>query len=304
MKKIYTITICFVFALNCKSQQDPQFNLYQFNQMVINPAYAGARDGIAVVGSARQQWSGFDGAPRTSCMSVHAPVFNKKLGVGLTVINDVMGPRNMFAAYGNVAYILKLSDKLKLSAGINAGYNRYQFDFNKLTFKTAEVNTEILQTQTKGILDINSGLYLRSNKFFAGLSLTHMTGPSVYNYSSQNSELNYRLRTHMFFNIGRSFQFNENVIFAPTIMLKASATASGDINLNFFLYKKLWLGVFVRGDYGPGFLMQFNVTHKFRIGYSYDTGLNDARKLGATHEVIIGFDFSEKKSKIISPRFL
>jgi hypothetical protein len=105
--------------------------------------------------------------------------------------------------------------------------------------------------------------------------------------------------------LGKSFKVNDNVIFAPTILLKSSDNSKQmDLNLNFFLYKKLWLGAFIKGGYGPGFLLQYYVTNKFRVAYSYDTGVNNAPQLGASHEVMIGFDFSGTKSKMLSPRFL
>ena len=297
-----------LLACFSKAQQDPQYNLYQFNQLIINPAYAGARDAIAVVASTRNQWTGFNGAPKTSCISVHSPVFNNKLGVGLTMVNDAMGPRNMFGIYGNIAYILKLSAKFNLSFGLNAGFNRFQFDFNKLTFKTNESSSYFNQIQTYNKLDINQGIYLRSSTFFAGLSFTHLFSSDVYNIPSDSagkSDLTYRLRTHMFFTIGNSFKLSDNVIFAPTILLKTAGPAgSMDLNLNFFLFKKLWLGAFYRGGYGPGFLMQYYITDKFRVAYSYDTGLKDARVLGPSHEVMFGFDFSGSKAKVVSPRFL
>ena len=66
------------------AQQDPQFSQYQFNQMVINPAYAGSRDALSAVVNVRQQWSGFDGAPRTQAFSLHGPLKKKRIGLGLS----------------------------------------------------------------------------------------------------------------------------------------------------------------------------------------------------------------------------
>lgn len=310
MKKNYILFLCFAFSLLCKAQQDPQYNLYQFNQMVINPAYAGARDGISVIASVRNQWAGIDGAPRTSCMSVHGPVLNKHVGIGLTVVNDKMGPRNMTGVYGNFAYIAKLSSKFKLSFGLNAGYNRFQFDFNKLTFKDNESTSAayINQLQTYNALDFSSGLYLRSNTFFMGLSSTHLFNPDVYNIkdTAGKSLLSYRLLTHQFFTLGKSFKISDNCIFAPTIMIRqVQGKGNGDLNLNFFLFKKVWLGLLYKGSYGPGFLLQYYITDKFRVAYSYDTGAKDARRLGASHEVMLGIDFAKgNKSKVVSPRFL
>jgi type IX secretion system PorP/SprF family membrane protein len=289
------------------SQQDPQYNLYQFNQLIINPAYAGARDNITVVAAIRNQWAGFEGSPKTSCISVHAPVLNRKLGIGLSMVNDVIGPRQLFAVGGNLAYWLKLSSKWKLSFGVNAGYNRIQFNFDKLKFKNNET-TNIFDNRSYNALDINSGFYLKSNTFFIGLSATHIGAKDLYSYYTPRSTsgiLAYRLRTHIFLTMGKSFVINENFIFAPTIMTKRqNGIATGDLNFNFFIYKKLWLGLFLRDGYGPGFLTQYYISNNFKVGYSFDTGVGGARQLGPSHEVIIGFDFSTVKSKMLSPRFL
>lgn len=306
MRKIYIVLACVLFASGMQAQQDPQYNLYQFNQLVINPAYAGARDGISVVGSVRSQWSGFDGAPRTTALSVHSPILNKNLGVGLTVVRDVMGPRNMTGFYANAAYILKLNQKFKLSFGLNAGYNSYKFDYTQLNFKTTETNSQVYYSQGKGIIDLGTGLYLKSNTFFAGLSITHLNKTTVYDFATGGTnQLMYTLDPHIFFTMGKSFSLNEYVIFAPTIMVRSvTGATNGDLNLNFFLFKKLWLGAFYKGGYGPGFLLQYYITPKLKAGYSFDTGTKSVRHLGPAHEVIISFDFSEIKSKIISPRFL
>ena len=292
-----------------QAQQDPQYNLYQFNQMIINPAYAGARDAIAVIASHRNQWAGFDGAPKTSCLSAHSPFLNRKLGAGITIVSDKMGPRSLFGFYGNAAYILKISNRFKLSFGLNAGYNRFQFDFKELTYKTTEQSINFNQIQTYNKLDINTGFYLRSNTFFVGLSATHLAASDVYHFSTDtgNKSVSYRLRTHTFITIGNSFKINENFIFAPTAMLKSGGgSATGDLNLNFFLFKKLWLGVFGRGGYGPGFLLQYYITNSFRVAYSFDSGGGERRVFGSSHEVMIGYDFagSKNKSKVVSPRFL
>ena len=314
MKTYITLFFAVLFTFSGKAQQDPQYNLYQFNQMVINPAYAGARDGLSVVTSVRKQWTGFDGTPQTSCLSLHGPVLNNKVGVGLTVINDAMGPRNMFGIYGNVAYILKLSSKWKLSFGLNGGYNRFQFNFNQITFKTTENSSFLLQNQTYNKFDINSGFYLRSSTFFIGISASHLYNKSIYNYEitadttggkSGTYNVSYRLRTHLMLNIGRSFKINEDLIFAPTLMIRAiNGKGNSDLNFNFFLYNKLWLGVFFRNTYGAGFLMQYYITNKFRVAYSFDAGGKSARRLGPSNEIMIGFDFSGTKSKMLNPRFL
>ena len=168
--------------------------------------------------------------------------------------------------------------------------------------------SELLQNLTKGTLDINGGLFLRSQTFFMGLSAAHINNPSVYSYdapTANGGKFSYKVRTHLFFTIGNSFVISKDLVFAPTIMVRQVQNDLGaDLNLNFFLFKRLWLGGFYRNGYGPGALMQFYATDKLRLGLSYDTGLSDARKLGSSFEVMVGFDFSGAKSKTINPRFL
>lgn len=307
MKK-YILYLFLLSSLLIKSQQDPQYNLYQFNQMVINPAYAGARNALAVVGTVRNQWVGIDGAPKTNCLSIHAPIANNKLGVGATIINDALGPRVNNGLYGNIAYIMPLNNKWKLSAGIGAGLSMFRFNFNQLQFKSAEINTQLYENQRMSVIDLSAGLFLRTDKFFLGISRTHLSSPSVYRYNNVintvNSTLNYQLKPHTFVTMGKSSMLSENVVFAPSLTLRLIQSGNADVNLNFFLFKKIWLGVFTKSNYGPGFLMQYYITNHLRVGYSYDTGISDARRLGASHEVMIGIDFNTRKAKIVSPRFL
>jgi type IX secretion system PorP/SprF family membrane protein len=308
MKKLYTWLAAAVIVLPVAAQQDAQYNLYQFNQMIINPAYAGARDALSVTAARRQQWVGFDGAPQTTCLSLHAPILNKNLGVGLTVLNDIMGPRNVIGGYANVAYILKLTQQSKLHFGLNAGYNRFQFNFSQLKFQTGESPAELYQNQNIGALDINGGLYYRNKSFFAGVSATHLNDVNLYTYepgTGDSGKVRYRLAMHIFGTIGKSWVLGENLIFAPTILVKqVNGLVAGDVNLNFFISKKLWLGAFYRSGYGPGALLQYYVTKQFKAGYSYDSGLSDARRLGGSHEIMIGFDVNKTKTPLINPRFL
>ncbi len=310
MKK-HNLLTCLLFASICGfGQQDPQYNMYQFNQMIINPAYAGSRDGLSTLASFRQQWAGFTGAPQTICASAHAPIAKKNIGVGLTVIKDAMGPRDVVSAYGNFAYILKLTQKAKLSFGLNAGYNRYQFNYSKINFSTAENNvpTEFASNFNRGTLDVNGGLYFKLPGFFLGVSATHINTPKAYSIDASvgSGKYTYKLGTHFFVTVGKSFVVNKNLVFAPTLMLKQVGNKTGlDLNLNFFIMKKMWLGAFYRNGYGPGALLQYYITDAFRVAYSYDTGLNDARRLGGSHEVMLGFDFAAtKKPRMVTPRFL
>jgi len=315
MKK-YLALIIMGWAAKGFSQQDPQYSLYQFNQMTINPAYAGARDALAAVIDFRKQWVNFPGAPSTFAFSIHKPVLNKKVGIGFNAVNDQIGAKNVTAAYLNFSYIAKLSHRFKLSFGLRAGYSSYRFNFNEVNFQDeSDAALSDLASNNRGAFDMDGGIFLRSNTFFMGLSSTHINHGEVYynSFSQTNSSgqvvdysLAYNLRSHSFFIIGKSFVVNENCLIAPSLLVKRTGDkAMTDLNLNFFVAKKVWFGVFLRQSYGYGALFQVYLNNHLRIGYSYDIGSSGGKgRLGDSHEIMLGYDFLPGKTKTVSPRFL
>ena len=310
------IIFSFVFALASYAQQDPQYSQYQFNQMIINPAYAGTKDALCAIIDIRKQWSGFDGAPSTQSISFHGPLRKKRIGIGFSAYNDAIGPKRVTAAYGNIAYILPITRNLKLSMGVRAGFVNFVFDFNKMNYKDAgEINAVTNISANKLKPDFDAGIFLKSNSFYAGFSATHLNAVYIYNdkISYKNAtgnqleyDLTYKLNTHIFGILSKGFTVGENLVINPTLIYKGTKSLMNiDGNLNFLIKQKLWLGVFYRSDATIGALAQVIVGNNIRIGYSFDTGINKIQKrLGNGHEVMIGFDFNTFKSKMLSPRYL
>ena len=86
---------------NSNAQQLPQFTQYMYNTIAINPAYAGSRGALSIVGLNRNQWGGFDGGPQTQTLSIHSPLRNEKIGLGLSLINDKSGFKNFTYVYAD-----------------------------------------------------------------------------------------------------------------------------------------------------------------------------------------------------------
>lgn len=315
MKKIIYILLFCAILVRVNAQQDPQYSQYLFNQMVINPAYAGSRDALSVVVDARQQWSGFSGAPSTQSFSFHGPLSKKRIGLGFSGYADHIGPKQQVAAYGNVAYILPLSSKLKLSFGLRGGFVNYVFDWSKINYKDQGESNASYGSGSKTKFDMDAGLYLKGNSFYVGFSATHLNGVYVYkdktngvglNYN-QVYDLNYRLVPHLFLVAGKAFQVGNNLVINPTILFKSVPSTAGamDLSLNFLIKQRIWVGVFSRTDQTLGLLTQVYVTDKLRIGYAFDRGMGKVqRNLGNGHEIMLGFDFNTFKSKMLSPRTL
>lgn len=105
----YFILICSFISVCASAQQDPEYTQYMYNTMAVNPAYAGSTGTIeAKISLYRSQWVGMPGAPETQSFSVHSPLRNEKLGLGLSVVNDKIGPSNELYLDGNFSYSLPL----------------------------------------------------------------------------------------------------------------------------------------------------------------------------------------------------
>jgi len=124
----------FVFSLalggvSMIAQQAPMFTHYMDNTLEINPAYAGSRDALTIMALHRSQWTGFKGAPVTQTVTAHAPLENEHIALGVSVINDNIGPSNNTSVFADFAYIVKLTEKSKLAFGLSAGGNIYPGNF-------------------------------------------------------------------------------------------------------------------------------------------------------------------------------
>ena len=120
--KINIIAIVLFSSYSAMSQQLPQFTQYMYNTISINPAYAGSRETLSLVGLHRSQWIGLDGGPTTQTFSIHAPTRNEKVGLGLSFINDELGFENFTYIYGDFSYTINLGEKTKLAFGLKGGF--------------------------------------------------------------------------------------------------------------------------------------------------------------------------------------
>ncbi len=306
-----------VFCLqNIFAQQDPQYSQYMFNQVVINPAYIGSKEALSATMDLRKQWVSMQGAPRTGTISLHGPLAIKSIGLGGHLINEAIGPTKWTAAYFDFAYRFKLG-KGKLSLGLSGGLVNYNMTLKQSDYKDPG---EVFPSQNLGsktVVDFGTGFYYFTNSFYLGGSITHLTNPNLYNTSNNytnsssvkdTSIINFSINPHSFLYAGKGFLINENLVINPSVILKsgnAKRVASVDVNCNFLIKKKLWLGVSLRLGYGLVGLMQYSVTDKFKVGYSYDQGFNRIGVVGGgSHEIMLAYNFTIFKSKMLSPRYL
>jgi type IX secretion system PorP/SprF family membrane protein len=290
-----------LMSLTSYAQQDPQFTNYMYNTMTVNPAYAGQRETLSVLALNRSQWVGLEGAPETQTFSIHSPLKNEQIGLGLNVVNDAIGPSNETFVDANFSYTLFLNDvDLKLTFGASAGLHILSTDWSKGIFQNPDVvfNENINLTSPL----IGAGVYLHSRKYYLGFSVPNFLQTDHYDDFQESLATE---RMHFYLIGGYVFDLSSALQFKPAFLAKAVSGAPliVDVSANFWINEKVTLGTAYRWDDALSFLAGFQISKSFYLGYAYDlntTGLNNYT--GGSHEFFLRYELN-RVGKILSPRF-
>lgn len=294
--------ICLI--TNAYAQQDPQFTQYMFNTLSVNPAYAGSRGHAVITALGRTQWVGFDGAPDTQNLSYDTPIGYSRLGLGLNLVNDKIGPSHEIYFDGNLSYTVETGELGNLAFGLRLGGRILNIDWTKGRL----VKDEALSARNingKFLPTIGAGIYYHEPEWYIGLSVPNFIRTEHYDKKLASRTTTAVERMHFFLIAGYVFELNENIKFKPAALTKivSGAPLSLDVSANFLFNDKFRAGVSWRWGDSMSALLGFQATDSLLIGYAYDlTTSNYNVTNSGTHEVMIRYDiFKEYKYK--SPRF-
>ena len=284
------------------SQQDSQYTQYMYNTININPAYAGSRGVMSVFGLHRSQWIGMDGAPETNALSINTPISQTKIGLGLSFINDRIGPTDENAISLDLSYSIKTSENYKLSFGIKGTGNFFNLDSGKL--KPAFAADPKLQNLKNNFTpNFGAGIYLHSNKFYAGISVPNFFEKVRYNDNSVSVN---KEKMNFYFLSGYVFDINSDIKFKPAFLIKTveGSPLQADFSVNFLIYEKFTAGIAYRWDASVSALAGFQITDGLFIGYGYDRETTKLQNFNSgSHEIFARFELFSKYDRITSPRF-
>ncbi len=305
MKRLIIIVMLILGFNNSNAQQLPQFTQYMYNTIAINPAYAGSRGALSIVGLNRNQWGGFDGGPQTQTLSIHSPLRNEKVGLGLSLINDKSGFENFTYVYADFSYTIKASEKVKVSFGLKGGMTYYKLA--EELYNLTEVNQDSYfdERLNRWNSNLGAGILFHSDKWYFGLSV-----PKIINHDLNNDTSYAALETVHYYGIGGYvFDLNKNLKFKPSYMIKYTkgAAFSTDLTANFLFDEKFWIGGSYRfnGEQRAiGALVDFQVSQQFRVGYTYEVPTGEIRPYTTgSHEILLMYEFKYTKKKMKSPRY-
>ncbi|MBQ0116510.1 MAG: type IX secretion system membrane protein PorP/SprF [Flavobacterium sp.] len=295
--------VSLTFMSEVSAQQAPEYTQYMYNTMSINPGYTGSTEGLNANLLYRSQWVGMDGAPKTGNFGIHGPLANQRMGLGLNVVSDKIGPSNDVSATANFSYNINISTEATLGLGINAGARVLNIDWSKGRYLD---NNDVVIGQNldnKFLPVVGAGAYLFTDRFYVGLSVPNFLRVDYYDDIQQSTVVD---ELHYYLIAGYVFDISENVKFKPSAMVKAvsGAPLAYDVSANFLFSEKFTVGAAYRWDDSVSGLVGFQITPSVFIGYSYDYTTSEFTKYNnGSHEAILRFQINKKGSNLKSPRF-
>lgn len=306
MRKTIIIIFWLLFPFFLFGQKTQFANQYIFNPIALNPALAGSGDALSATMLYRNQWVGFQGAPKTVTFSAHSPMRKQNMGLGISIINNQIGVSNEMSLIGNYAFRIKMR-KGNLALGLGGGVVMMNTAWTEL--QAYDPNDELIQNNSPTYLipQISIGAYYSTKKYQIGFSLPYMIS-YTFNSSRDKYIVNNDFSAYNYVISGDyKFDLKQELKFVPSMMLKYQKEEKIDfIFISRLIYmnkysvgtaynteQKLFKGMF-----------QFQINKQFRLGYVADFNSNklSTDKI-SSHELMIRYDF-KYTIKVRSPRNL
>lgn len=330
------LRFCLVLVAVCgiaKGQQKPQYTQYVFNNYLLNPAVSGIENYTDLKAGYRSQWTGLQGAPVTSYLTINAPIGQRFIdgessampgggdmtpmsrqytqeymasephhGIGFMVVSDKTGPITQGNISASYAYHLGLSAKLNLAFGVSAGVNHVSLNTAEITLPDVQIDKAInngINSEWKP--DLGAGLWAYSSNFYIGASVQQLLPQNFYLFSEAGTggtTLN-KLKTipHYFFTTGVKLFLSDDLALLPSVLVKVvdPAPTTFDVNLRMSFRDVFWFGGSYRKDDSFGILAGINISSTLNVGYSYDITTSALNTVSnGTHEIVIGIPLNNR----------
>lgn len=322
MKKVLTLIFTSFVMYTATAQQRPHYTQYVLNPYIINPALTGVENYVDFKVSARDQWVGLNGAPKTTYLTLHGPIGKNDYrtsatsysvpgenprgrnywetytaaaphhGIGMNIVNDKTGSFNRFTANASYAYHLGLTPTTNLSAGFSAGITNVSIDRTKHDFTgTGDPIDPATGVSLSGELnkirpDIGFGLWLYSRDYFVGLSGQQIIPQKlIFTDDAATITQKGRMVPHLFLTAGYRFLLSDDVNAIPSVMVKY---IKGSSELDFQPEANLKLQY--RDDFWIG------GSYRYQNGYSAMVGIN----VGNLMNIGYAYDFTTTNLNTVS----
>lgn len=266
------------------AQHNSTYSQYMFNALLLNPAYAGSHDALNLTALYRKQWLGLDGSPTTITFSAHSPLRNRKVNLGLIVMDDKFGVSEHTKSLLVYAYRFKFLGG-NFSLGVQGGVDIHRANWDQV--RTTQLRDPSFTGVNERTLEPQAGfgLYYYTNGFYLGAALPNLLNKTQPQYETA------------VLHAGVVLNASEQIKIKPSVLVKYLLNSPLDVNPVITLYWKqvvgLGLGYSVNGTAMA--FMDLRINDQFRIGYAYDYTFSTLRNYSTgSHELMLRYLFHYK----------
>jgi len=315
---MFRLSCVFVVTLLSSSlangQQVATYSQYMFNGLAINPAYAGSHNALSATVLGRFQNVGLRGAPNTQTFSVHSPLLNERVGLGLMVVHDELSVIDQTGVHFAYSYKIPVGrdavNGAAISFGLQGGISMYNARYTDLdlysnspTNPNGGTDMAFADDIRESRPNIGAGVFYSHKNGYLGLSM-----PSMLNNVFDRGEGYETIRQNVPVIItgGYVFPINNLLKLKPNFLFKTvdSRPIEFDLNANLLFDEVLWAGLSYKSSRQVVLMTQLQLTDQLQFGYSYTITAGYIRtvELGS-HEVMLNYRFWFNKKGVVSPRY-
>ncbi len=294
MKKKAFIILVSLFCIGIQAQNNTvflPFNQYMFNTLLYNPAFAGTKESFSVEAIYRKQWIGMKGTPEMQALTVHSPLRNTRVALGIQFDNLSAGAGAERSNNGFFYYTHRFDiGPAKLRLGLRAGGSIISKNLYDVDRKN--IDDPAFYDERFVIPNFGTGAYLYTNRFYIGVSVPFLL--------SLND--NKRGATHDFKRYNFTGTGGVLLPFSSDFKIKPSAFVQYTIDnplyyvlsTSFiFIHDIFWLTGSYKSTGEIVGIAEFQVTKQVRFGYSYDFPVGDLKGfMSGSHEILLRYDLS------------
>ncbi len=276
---------------------------------MINPAITGTKSTLDARINCRMQWVGYEGSPRTVGLTAHSRLMKGKMGAGMYVMQDNIGPSkqtNLGAAY---AYHIKFPD-VELSVGVSGNFTNHILQGKLITIHTTQ-DPAIDQSTTSSdwLGDGSAGIYLYNDRFHLGISSLHLFEQKAKFYKKDTTKRSaFKYVQHGNFSLGYNYAENPDYVWESTIYANyvQGSPLMVDYTLRMHYKERMFGGISIRLKDAIAFQLGMSFANYFQVSYSYDFLTSKLRNYSSgSHELMIAFSHSVVGNKRrVSKRFI
>ncbi len=302
MKKLnYCCLVLLLLSSTMKGQQLPYYTQFRSNDLLQNPAVSGTKRTIDARLNYRMQWLGFEGAPRTESFSLNSRFYKGRMGAGVYMMQDKVGPAKQMNLGASYAIHFRFPD-CELSAGVGGNYTNYTLLGSLITLHhTQDPSIDQNVSSSVWVGDANAGIYLYNDRFHLGASAMHLLQSTAAFYKSDSikrGKVKYATQANV--SVGYNFGQNPSYIWESNLFANyvTGLPIMLDYTLRLHVKEKFMTGISLRLHDAVAIHFGISFLENFQASYSYDLLISNLRPYSSgSHEIMLVYNMKYHSGK-------